>query len=237
MKDLGIDHGCRRRHTDARLAVEARMPMRDDRVRQELEITLVACPDRLYLSGVVCVHRMDLRGRLSGYVRLRSVTEVHVQRQTVPLQHAPRRRDDEHARQLRHAFVPVQRPLHQVRHATVQPRQDAAVVAAFETEVQISGLANGTARHLRRFIPIRRELRRMQPEACITACGNGCQQRRCDWRIQAASLSLRSNRMSCRIRLTSSAMPSPVRQLVNTNGLPPRIRRESCSITSRLAPT
>ncbi len=128
--------------------------------------------------------------------------------------------------------------LREKRRTRLEVGQDRAFVAAFESEAQVPGLARCAAPHLRRLVLV---LGKFRKERTRQAAGNdrGDQRRLPESAHQAGCLvgSLRSNSKSSTMRSTSAGMPSPVRQLVNRNGLSPRISFESVAITSRLAPT
>src|ERR1700730_5008154 len=109
-----------------------------------------------------------------------------------------------------------------------------------ESETQVACLADTAACHLRRFVLVPRELGRLAAKLLHRSPWHGGREPRRDWiEFQTAAfvLSFKSNNMSCEISSTSSAIPSPVRQLVKTNGFSPLIIFESRRMTSRLAST
>src|SRR6185369_17532950 len=130
-------------------------------------------------------------------------------------------------------FVAMQRALHHVRRAAFQVCQDRFAGAVFETQTEEACLAHSAAAHLRRLILERSEFRHRCAER-FGACPGREGSR---YHAERRARGLISNRNSRSISATSSGIPSPVLQFVNRNGLLPRIIRESCSITSRLAPT
>src|SRR4051812_26311485 len=162
----------------------------------------------------------------------RALLQSDVERHPVTLQQAACRRDQEHMGEIGHGLVAVECALRPIRNAIVEVGQDGAPAAARKTELQKSGLADGTAPHLRRLILKSRELRRKAAERFRRSPG-----RTGGRHHHATPGSFRSKSNSVAIRSTSCGMPSPVLQLVNKNGLPPRISCESRRITSRLAPT
>ncbi len=236
--DLRAQQRRRRRDGDRRAAVEACLPVRQQRIGKELEIRAVAEREGLRLCRVVGVHRVHLGRRLGRDVRARTGRERDFERHAIALQHAASSGDHEQPRHVRQRLVAMQRALREVGRARFQVGQDRAPAPAFEAKTQEAGFAHRTAAHLRRFVNIRRESRG-HPRLTLRRRG-GCEPRRfLDHAHQAGCLvgTLRSNSRSSTIRSTSAGMPSPVRQLVNRKGLSPRMIFESCSITSRLAPT
>src|SRR5262249_26145247 len=141
----------------------------------------------------------------------------------IALENAAARRDDEHARQVGHALVPVEGLLGQERRAMLDPGQDRAPVAALEAEGEMRALARRPRAALARLILVGGQLA-------------GVAERR-HARAGPAGLTSRSKSTPWRTSSTRAGMPSPVLQLVNTNGRAPRISRESSSMTARLAPT
>ena len=159
--------------------------------------------------------------------------ERDVEREPISLEDASCGGDQEHVSKIRHRLVAIQRALRHVGRAPIEVCQDGPAPAPLEAKTQEAGLADRAAPHLRRLVLKRREFRQRRAERFRTGPGSGGRRHQAGVR----SCCLRSNRNSFSISATSSGMPSPVLQLVNRNGLLPRISRESCSITSRLAPT
>src|SRR5437660_8881030 len=176
---------------------------------------------------------MDLGGGLGGEVSLRAWTKGDVQSEPVSLQQAARGGDQEHVGQTWHLFVAMQRALHHVGNAAFQVCQDRFARAVLEAQTEKTRLAHSAAAHLLRFILERGEFRHRCAER-FSACP-GREGRR--YHAERRACGLISNRNSRSISATNSGIPSPVLQFVNRNGLLPRIIRESCFITSRLAPT
>src|SRR5207249_10374261 len=132
----------------------------------------------------------------------------------------------------------MQRALREVRGTRVEIGEDRAIAAALESEAQVTRFAHRATAHLRRLVAIERELRRHRK---LGIARPRCRQPpyplgRAHQRVCLAG-SFKSKRSSLRISSTSAEIPSPVRQLVNRNGLSPRMSFESCAISSRLAPT
>jgi hypothetical protein len=115
-------------------------------------------------------------------------------------------------------LVPVQGLLYEQGRLPVQMREHRPVAAAGERHVQDAVLARRATGHLLRLIVVERELGSVEHAHPAS--------------FRAGS---RSNSTLRLIRATTSAIPSPVRQFVKTNGLSRRISLESASITSRLA--
>src|SRR5262249_30738909 len=141
-------------------------------------------------------------------------------RVAVALEDAAGVRDDEDARQAGHLLVPVDRPVDDEWGAAEEVGQDRPSATPLEAEPQVRDLAGRAGRQLRGLVLVGGQLRRqVQGPHGFTAFRS------------------RSKSTFSRIRRTRAGMPSLVLQLVNRNGLSPRISRESRSITSRLAPT
>ena len=167
---------------------------------------------------------MDLGCRLRGDVRLRARTERDVESEPVSLQQAARGGDQEHVGQVRHFLVAIQRALRHVRRAAFKVRQDRLATAVLEAKTQETGLADRAAPHLRRLVLERRQLR----SRCAERFGASPTEREAAGiMLTSGARGFMSNRNSLSISSTSSGMPSPVLQLVNRNGLLPRISRES----------
>src|SRR5208337_5284598 len=132
--------------------------------------------------------------------------------------------------------VAMQRALREIRRARFEVREHRAFPTLLEAQPQEAALADRAALHLRRFVLERRELRPRQDVAarCLRRQWHPLDRAHHTARRAGGG---RSNSRSLRINSTRAGMPSPVLQLVNRNGLSPRIMRESRSITSRLAPT
>jgi len=194
--------------------------VRDDRAGNQFQVGVLRQGEALRGGGEVGVHLVDLRGRLGRDVRHGPGADRDGHVKPVALEHAARRRDDIHAGQPRQVLVPVQGLLDEQGRLPEQMREHRPVAAAGERHVQDAVLARRAAGHLRRLVSIGRELGGVEQ-------AHGASPR-------AGSRSKSTLRL---IRVTTSAIPSPVRQLVKTKGLSPRISVESASITSRLACT
>ena len=221
---------------DPRVAREPRLAVRDQRIGQELEVGAVAERDGLRLQRVVGVHRVDLGRRLRGDVRPRARRRAT----TSSASRSPCSTQPDVVIMNSHAMSGSASSQCSARCARYGARDSrsariGALAAALEAQAQEAGLADGAARASAAArpgsaqAPRRRGHRRPRRARAVEA------QPRCPSR--GCRSSFRSNSRSLRISSTSSGMPSPVRQLVNRNGLSPRISFESCAITSRLAPT
>ena len=230
-RSAGGDH-------DPGIGGKARAAMRNDRIGQKLQIGIFLKREKLRLHCVVDVHRVDLGRRLRGEVRSRIRSERDFQSQAITLQHATGRVDHEQPGHVRERLVAMQCALREIRGTRVEIGEDRAIAAALESEAQVTRFAHRATAHLRRLVAIERELRRhrnldiARPRCRQPPCPLG----RAHQRVCLAG-SFKSKRSSLRINSTSAEIPSPVRQLVNRNGLSPRMSFESCAISSRLAPT
>jgi hypothetical protein len=218
LQQFGGEHRGALGHRGPGVGDEPRVPVRNDRAGQQFQVGVLRQSEPLQLGGEVRVHLVDLRRRLGCDVRHGTGADRDRHVQPVTLEHAARRRDDVHARQPGQVLVPVQSLLDEQRRLPVQMREHRTVAAAGKRHVQDAVLARRTAGHLLRFVLIGRQLGSVQ------------QAHRAGSRTGSTSKS--TLRM---IRATTSAIPSPVRQFVNTNGLCLRANLESVSITSRLA--
>ena len=126
MDDLRKEKRRGRSDGDSRVADEARAPMRDHGIGKKLQICIVGKRDGLRLRRVVGIHRVDLGCRLRGDVRLRAGAERDVESKPVSLQQAAGGRDQEHAGQVRHLLVAIQRALRHVGRTALEVRQDRA---------------------------------------------------------------------------------------------------------------
>src|SRR4029077_3939925 len=176
---------------------------------------------------------MNFGRGLRGHMRLRARPEFDLEHKAVALQETTCCGDHEHMGKPRRTVVTVERALGHVRSAAVQVRKDRLLAAQFEAETQEARLAHRAAFHLRRFVLKRRKFFSRRTKSLGGMPGRGDRRRHADL-FRGTS---RSNSKSCTMSSTSAGIPSPVLQLVNRNGLLPRIRCESCFITSRLAPT
>ncbi|SVK47110.1 Uncharacterised protein [Acinetobacter baumannii] len=206
-QDLAIEQRRRGVQRNAGIGNEARAAVRDHRIGHHLQIAALFERQRLHLRRVVIFHGVDLGRRLSGDMPAGPGGDLHLERQAIALQDAPRGGDDEYARHLRQRLVPIQRPLHQKRHAPLHLPQHAAMPVQREPQPQIAGFAYATAGHLRRLILIVGQLRRAGAEL------RHAPRRFADGRHTAADGAW-VNRKSRMIMSTSSSMPSPVLQLV-----------------------
>src|SRR5689334_4618363 len=159
--------------------------------------------------------------------------ELDLERKAVALQETAGRGDHEDMGKPRHTVVTVESALGHVRRAAVKIREDCLLAAQFEAETQEARLTHCAAFHLRRLVLKRRKFPRRCTESFGGMQGRGDRRRHADL-FRGIS---RSNSKSRTMRSTSAGIPSPVLQLVNRNGLLPRIRCESLFMTSRLAPT
>ncbi len=213
--------------------------MRNQRIGQELEIGAVVERERLRLRRVVGVHRVDLGRRLGGDVRARARPERHVERQPVALQHAARRGDHEHPRHVGQRVVAVQRALREVRRARCRDRPGSCA----RRGARSPGAGSPTCRRRRCASAAARPDRPRTPARQRPSASARGRRRERHARSTAPITRLRRRQLQVEQQVVggsgrpAAGMPSPVLQLVNRNGLSPRISRESCSITSRLAPT
>src|SRR5262249_17582795 len=116
--------------------------------------------------------------------------------------------DERNAREPGQLLVPVERLLHQERHPALHPGEDGPLFPSLEGQREKAVLAHRPAGHLPRLVLVGRGL------------GGGGQ-------VHAESRSSGSKRTLSRMSCTTAWMPSPVLQLVKTNGFPLRISRES----------
>src|SRR5262249_37354084 len=159
--------------------------------------------------------------------------ERDVESKPVSLQEAACGGDQEYASHVRHFLIGIERTLHHVRRTAIEVRQDRVAAASLEAKPQETRLAGRATFHLQRLVLKRRQFWKR----CTKGLGGRARIRRCRHHAGLRACRSMSNSSSLSISSTSSGMPSPVLQLVNRNGLLPRISRESCFITSRLAPT
>src|SRR5262249_36624023 len=218
---------------DLRVADEPRLPMRDHGIGKEFQVGIVGERDELCLCRVIGVHGVNLGRRLRGDVRLRARTKRDIERKTVALQQASGRGDQEHAGETRHFRIAIQRALNHIWCAALQVLQDCLLVPPLEAETQETSLTDGAALHLKRLVLKRDQFRQRSAELLRAGPWTGGGGDHADLCTRGSM----SKRNSLLISSTSSPIPSPVLQLVNRNGLLPRISPESLCITSRLAPT
>src|SRR5215831_20239563 len=149
---------------------------------------------------------MDFHGGLRCDMGHRAGPDLDGDIEAVALQHAARCGDDVDARQPGEVLVPVQRLLREQGRLPVQVREDGPVSPARKGHLQDTLF-----------------------EIFRTAGGDSHRHHACTWGGR------RSKSMSRLMSDRRPAIPSPVRQLVKTKGLSPRMSLESASMTSRLA--
>ncbi len=132
LHDLPVEQRGGRRDRDPGGGEESRAPVRDQRLRQELEVGSVGERDGLRLRRMVGVHAVDLGRGLCRDVRPRLRPERDLEGEAVPLQDAPRRGDHEDPGQVGQRLVGIKGALDRIRCTTIEVRQDRAVAAALQ---------------------------------------------------------------------------------------------------------
>src|SRR5215470_9260453 len=152
LNDLRKQQCCRTRNTDPCIAEVASAPVRNQRVRKQFQIGLLAKRYRLRLRCIIGIHRVNLGRRLRGHVSLRARPQSDLERKTVALQETTSCGDREYMRKPGNAVITVERTLGHVWRAAVEIGEDRLPAAQFKAEVQEACLAHGAAFHLRRFV-------------------------------------------------------------------------------------
>ena len=225
--NLRIEQRGRRRDADRRVGDEPRVPARDGRFGQVFQIGVLFEFEHLCQSRIVVAHFGQFGCRSGRNVGIGAFADDETLFVAIAVHVGASRGQDVNARHLGHAFVEIELLLDDQRRMPVQVAHDRPAVAVeLESQIEVSHFPRGADGH---------RLRLFEVGAHLFGC---CEIHRGAPVRGSGTFSLslsRSKSAIRRIRATSSPIPSPVMQLVNTNGLPGRISSESRRITSRSA--
>ena len=227
--DFRIEQRGRGCDADCRVGDEPRVTARNRRFGQIFQIRVLFEFERLRQPRIVVAHLGQLGRRTGRNMGVGAFADDKTLFIAIAVHVGTSGREDVDARHLRHAFVEIEFLLDDQRGMAFQIAHDRpAVVVEFESQKKIPHLARSADGH---------RLRLFEVGTHLFGC---CEIHRTAPVRDSETFSLllpRSKSAIRRIRATSSSIPSPVMQLVNTNGLPGRISSESRRITSRSART